>query len=224
MSEKGGSLRALASAGGAGVLFALFWLALGIPLPWSAGAGVAGYAALWALFSGLARERKEAPIGEFVDPVLAKRAAAAAREAASSLEATAKGLGPRDALLPKLRELSGLLGAIAADVEADPKDAAAAFAFVAAQGEASARAARLALQIETRGGSREQVEDARARVGAALDSLIAAHRRQLHSLQEDNLAELRAELETLEATLDLEADIDAARPAKRGEGATGITG
>ncbi|MBN1241249.1 MAG: hypothetical protein JXA15_00925 [Spirochaetales bacterium] len=224
MREQGGSMRALASAGGAGVLFALFWLVLGIPLTWSAGAGVAGYAALWALLSGMARERKPTPIGEFVDPALAKRAAAVAREAASSLEATAKGLGPRDALLPKLRELSGLLGAIAADVEEDPKDAAAAFAFVAAQGEASARAARLALQIESRGGSREQVEDARARVGAALDSLIAAHRRQLHSLQEDNLAELRAELETLEATLDLEADIDAARPGKRGDSAGGTTG
>jgi hypothetical protein len=235
MSEpRGGSLKALLSAGGAGGLFFLFWLVLGLPLPWSAAAGAAGYGALWLLLGGalsglLPGGKAQAPIGSFVDEGLARRTAAQALAAAKALEETLARYDRRDPLLPRFRRLAELLRAIAADVQADPKDATAASAFIGLQGEGAARVARIALDLEGRGASREQLAEARERVSAALDGLVAAHERHLAHLQEDNLAELQAELDVLEQSLgldeELEREIEGSAPGgwKPGTGEGGRT-
>lgn len=208
MSGEGkGSLKAIASAGGAGGLFLIFWLGLGVPLVFSAAAGGLGYVALWFVFGG-ARGLKEIPVGSWVDKELARKTVAEAFAAAKALDDAAAGFAPRDAFMPRFRRLSELLRAIGRDVESDPKDAQAASVFVNLQGGIGARLAKLCLALQTRGASPEQVDEARARISTALDRLVVAHERHLAHLQEDNLDELRSELELLEQSLGFEEEFE----------------
>ncbi len=207
--EEKGSLRAMLSSGGAGIMFILFWLGLGVPLAFSALAGVAGYGALWlVLGNAFGRKGKESSIGTFVDHELARKTVAQGTAAANALEATISRFDPRDGLVPKLKRISALLRSIARDVEADPKDASAASVFISIQGDTAVRIARLALDLDGRGAARDQLANARKRIDSALDGLITAHERHLEHLQEDNLAELQSELDVLEESLDIEGTFE----------------
>ena len=141
-SGRGSGMAALASSLGAAGLFFTFWLIVGVPLPWSAGAGVAGYAALWMLISGALRTggTEEKPLDtNFVDTELARKTIAAGRAAAKDLRDRIPELGRSNPLSRRCSRLAELLDAIASDVESDPKDAPAAHAFLSYQGEAGPR-------------------------------------------------------------------------------------
>ncbi len=201
----GSGLAALVSSLGAASLFFLFWLVVGLPLPWSAGAGVAGYTALWFLVSGLggAGARSEKPfVTDYVDAELARKTIAAGRAAAASLRERIPELGRSNPLSRRCSRIAELLDAIASDVESDPKDAPAAHAFLSYQGEAASRLTRLAIELEKRGGSEAQVADAGARLEHTFGLLESSLERQLARLQEDNIAELQSELEVLEESLE----------------------
>jgi len=201
-------VKALVPAGGAGGLFAALWLGLGVPLPFSALASAAGYVALFFMLKGLSKpEEREAAIGDFVDVGLAKKTAARGRELGLAIRGRLEGFERRDPLIAQFRRLAELLEAIAADVEADPKDAIAAASFLSSEGEAVLRLASLALSLGQRGASEEQLREARAKIGGTLDKLIGAHERHLARLQEDNLAELEAELDVLEESLGIEEQL-----------------
>lgn len=202
------TLKALVPAGGAGALFIAFWLGLGVPLPFSALASAAGYTALFFMLKGLSRaETREAAIGDFIDIGLAKKTAARGRELSQALRAQLQSFDRGDLLGAKFRKLSELLEAIAADVEADPKDAVAAASFLSTEGEAAPRLASLILSLGRRETSAEQLREARAKVEGTLDKLILAHERHLARLQEDNIAELEAELDVLAESLGIDEQL-----------------
>ena len=219
--RSGGPFAALASALGGGGLFLALWLALGLPLVWSAAAGAAGYGALWLMLAGGRKREERLPFASgFVDKELARKTIALARQSAAKLREESARLGRGDALGPRFARLAELSDAIASDVEADTKDAVSASAFLATQGEAAARIARLAADLAGRGASGAQLSQAREKIAAALDRLVTLHERHLANLQEDNLAELQAELDAIEDGLSLEEEIDG---ASRGSGASGAT-
>jgi len=193
------------SALGAGGLFVLLWLVLGVPLPFSLAAGAAGFGALWYMLKGRRADQDEAPrLEEFVDLEMAKKTAAQGRELAASLQEQIARLPRGDRMGARLARLVELLVAIAKDIDSDPKDAPAARAFLGFQGESALRIARLALDMQARGASEAQLRDARSRIEASLDRLIRAHELHLARLQEDNIAELQGELEALEESLAIE--------------------
>lgn len=203
-SGRGSGLTAVVSSLGATGLFFTFWLAVGVPLVWSAGAGIAGYAALWMLISGARRTGKNVPdrlVMDYVDTDLARKTVASGRAAAKSLRDRIPELGPSNPLTPRCQRLAQLLDAIASDVESDPKDAPAAHAFLSYQGEAASRVTTMAIELKKRGGSESQLAEARSRIGRIFELLEAALEHQLERLQEDNLAELQSELEVLEESL-----------------------
>jgi hypothetical protein len=201
----------LVAALGGGGLFLALWLALGIPLPWSAAAGGAGYGAIWFMLKGARRREERIPFaGDFVDKELARKTISRARQAAGKLREESARMEKGDALAPRLDRLAKLQEAIASDVEADPKDALSASAFLSTQGEAASRIARLAVDLAGRGASDAQLGQAREKIAFALDRLVSLHERHLANLQEDNLAELQAELDAIEEGLSLEEEIDGA--------------
>lgn len=209
---KGSGLAALFSSLGAAALFFLFWLVVGLPLPWSAGAGIAGYAALWLVFSGsqkkIALEEKPLTM-DYVDEELARKTVMAGRAAAAALREKLPELGRGNPLARRCARLAELLEAIAADVESDPKDAPAAFSFLGYQGDVASRLTRLAIDLERRGGSEAQVAESRARLERTFGLLESALEKHLSRLQEDNMAELRSEIEVLEESLSAEAAFEA---------------
>jgi hypothetical protein len=142
---------------------------------------------------------------------MAKKTAAQGRELAASLQELVARLPRGDRMGARLSRLVELLLAIVKDIESDPKDAPAARAFLGFQGESSLRIARLALDMQARGASEEQLRDARTKIEASLDRLIRAHELHLARLQEDNIAELEGELEALEESLAIEDGSDKAR-------------
>ncbi len=200
-----GQARGPASAVGAGGLFVLLWLVLGVPLPFSLVAGAAGFGALWYMLKGRRVEPDESPrLEEFVDLDMARKTAAQGRELAASLQEQIARLPRGDRMGARLSRLVELLVAIVKDIESDPKDATAARAFLGFQGESALRIARLALDMQARGASEAQLRDARAKIESSLDRLIRAHELHLARLQEDNIAELQGELEALEESLAIE--------------------
>jgi len=201
-------VKALAAAAGAGGLFLAFWLGLGVPLPFSVAAGAAGYGALWLVLRNAFVRPPEGALGDFVDLALAERTVERGRILAAGLRETAARFRAGDTLRPRLARLAEALDAIAKDVAADPKDAGTASVFLGVQGESAARIARLALDLETRGASREQLAEAREKISAAMDSLVDAHERLLAHLQEDNMAELQAELDVLEQSMGLDERLE----------------
>jgi hypothetical protein len=212
-SGRGSGLAALVSSLGAAGLFFTFWLLVGVPLPWSAGAGIAGYAALWMLFSGALKVggAEDRPfVTDFVDTELARKTIAAGRAAAKDLRERIPELGRSNPLARRCARLAELLDAIASDVESDPKDAPAAQAFLGYQGEAASRLTRMAMELEKRGGSDAQIEDSRARIERIFGILESTMERQLSRLQEDNIAELQSELEVLEESLSEDSGFGAA--------------
>ncbi|MDP3178144.1 MAG: hypothetical protein Q8M76_09595, partial [Spirochaetaceae bacterium] len=121
--RSGGPFAALAAALGGGGLFLALWLALGLPLAWSAGAGAAGYGALWLMLGGGRKRDEKLPFSSgFVDKELARRTIALARQSAAKLREESARLGRGDSLAPRFARLAELSEAIASDVEADPKD------------------------------------------------------------------------------------------------------
>ncbi len=217
--ERGGSgaFKPLLAAAGGGILFAASWLALGVPLLYSALAGIAGYGSLWLLVGAVGGKAPSSP-GSYVDKELAARTSAEAAARAGELEAAIAALPPRDPLLPRFRRLAELLRAIGRDVDADPKDAESASVFLGLQGSTGSRLAALCRALGQQGVSREQAEAARTRVAAALDRLVKAFEDHLAHLQEDNLAELASELEILDQSLGLEDEFERLR---RGGGTDG---
>lgn len=206
--EGRGGLRAVLSAAGAGGMFAAFWLGLGVPLAYSVVAGLAGYGSLWLLLGSALGGRKTPSAGTYVDRELARRTSAEAASLARKLEAAIRSFPPRDPLLPRFRRLVELLDAIGRDVEADPKDAASAAAFLGGQGSAGERLATLCGALEGRGASRERTAEARARAAKTLDRLVSAFENHLARLQDDNLDELATELEILEENLGFEDEFE----------------
>ncbi len=219
--SEGGSFKAVLAAAGGGALFLAFWLGLGVPLGFSVGAGAAGYGALWAIANAFIK-RKEASLGSFVDKDLARKTVALGQAAVKALDEEIPRFDRRDPFVAKFKRLSELLGAITRDVEKDPKDATAAYAFLSLQGEACARVARLALEMGSRGASTEKVAEARERIGKALDTLISAHERHLDHLQDDNLAELQSELDVLEESLGFDATLEKALRESEAERRKGL--
>jgi hypothetical protein len=205
MKSGGGSgWTALISSAGAAGLFFGFWLVLGVPLPWSAGAGVAGYAALWLLASGLRGIKKPetaASLTDYVDIELARKTVASGRASAAALRSRIPELGRGNPLVGRGIRIAELLEAIASDVESDPKDAPAAHAFLDYQGDAASRLVKLAIDLAKRGGSPDQIAEAQAKLERTFALLEGALEHHLARLQEDNLAELQSELEVLEESL-----------------------
>lgn len=207
--EKGAAAGIVAAMISAGVFLA-FWLLIGVPLPFSLGAAVLGYAGSFFMIKGIGDKlNEERPLDlAFVDKELADRVVAEGK-------ASAQALREQIALFPKGHELArrftkvaDLIAAIAADVEADPKDASAAQGFLSIQGQTAARLARLALDLEKRGASEGQLTEAYPKLVKTLERLQAACERHLARLQEDNLAELQAELEVLEQSLGFETEFE----------------
>lgn len=219
----GEGARALLAGLGAAILFTVFWLPVGLPLGWSAGAALLAYGALWLMLKGGDKERDGA-YEPFVDKPLAAKTAAAARAKAGALRSLLATSGGRPADRPRFERIASLLEAIASDVEADPKDAVAAKAFVEANGEAVLRIAKLALELESRGASAAQLSEARDRLDRNLDRLERAFNAHLASLQEDNLAELQAELDVLEESLEPDLPPESAPPAGPGDSSPGRGG
>lgn len=222
--EEGGIWGLVAAAGAAGLFF-LLWLVIGVPLEFSALAGALGYGALWFVLRGMKPRPDDAEVRlntAFVDKDLAAKTVAEGRAAASELRGLLGGFAAGHPLSGRFKTLARLLDAIAADVEADPKDAPAAAAFLGFQGQAAARLARLTLDLEGRGASGGQIEALRARLAPTLDRLVKAFEQHLAHLQEDNLAEIQAELDVLENSLGLddgfETELRAAAEAAGREG------
>lgn len=211
-SGRGSGLAALLSSAGASALFFMFWLVVGLPLPWSAGAGIAGYAALWLLLAGVGGKgtADEKPlVMDYVDAELAKKTVAAGRAAAAALRERLPELGRSNPLSIRCSRIAQLLDAIASDVESDPKDAPAAQIFLNYQGEAASRLTRMAIELGKRGGSEAQIAETGARIERTFGLLESALESQLARLQEDNIAELQSELEVLEESLSEDASFEA---------------
>ena len=214
----------LATAGGAALLFG-GWLLAGLPLLWSAVAGLFGYGALWLVLSGLGKPVDARSASElFVDPELARKTVESGRAAAASIRTAARGLEPGSALSKRSQRLAELIEAVAADVEADPKDAPAAQAFLSYQAEAASRLIKVGVELAKRGGSSSQVAEAEVRLERTFDLLIRAFEKQLASLQEDNIAELQSEIEVLEESLSEAAPFDAELEKARGRDGRGQGG
>lgn len=206
----GSAARAFVPAAGAAALFLGFWLGLGVPLAYSLAAGAAAYVALFFMLKGAAGPAKEeARVGDFVDRDLARKTAARGRELAREVETELAGFEGEPALAAKFRSLAGLLTAIAADVEADPKDALSASVFLGLQGEAVPRLLRLCRDLRRRGASETQLGEAGAKIDLVLEKLIKAHEDRLARLQDDNLAELQVELDVLGETMGIDEEIEA---------------
>lgn len=202
MSKAGDSARALVAAGASGGLFVVFWLVVGVPLAFSAAAGVAAYAAAWFMLKEAFAGGGDKPLDTaFVDRKLAAETVVKGHAAAEALRALCTGFAKGRPAAQRFRRLAELLDAIAADVEADPKDAPAANSFIAFQGEAASRLARLALDLEARGASAEQKGQVEERLQKTLARMETAFEHHLARLQDDNVAELQAELDVLEQSL-----------------------
>jgi 5-bromo-4-chloroindolyl phosphate hydrolysis protein len=137
----------------------------------------------------------------FVDTELAESTAAYADERLAALRDALRRFRATDPRARKFQRVAELMAAIARDVRSDPKDAPAARAFLAYYADASVRLANLVADMDERGASAEQLADANARLGTALDRLVAAFEHHLARLQDDNLAELQAELDVLEQSM-----------------------
>lgn len=204
-----GTAVALASAAGAGAVFLSLWLALGIPLPWSAAAAAAGYGALWMMTKSRKRAAEKPVFSEpEVDMELARRTVEKGRLLANELRGSSE--RSEGTLARGLAALAERMESIASDVEADPKDAQAASTFLAIQGEAAARIAKIASDLRIRGADGAGIAEARVKIDSSIARLIKSFDRQISSLQDDNLAELESELDLIEGSISLEEE-EAAR-------------
>lgn len=214
MSEKAGGslLQAVLSSGGAVGLFVVSWLVVGVPLPGSLLIGGAGYAALWLIGRGLARKQDadQPAIGSFVDMELARATVAKARASAAELQGLVDQLPKKHELYAGFSQLPRLVMAIAEDVQDDPKDAPQADAFVSYQVDAAARLLRLVLDIRKRSQQDALEPVLRQRLSAAVARLDASFRSHLAHLQEDNIAELQAELDVLEQGMSFDEQLGSA--------------
>jgi len=203
--EARGGADAILSAAGSGAVFLSLWLGLGVPLPWSAAAAALGYGALWMI----SRSRKGPKEGlSFIEPPidreLARKSAEKGHRLAGELRAAADRID--GSLARALGTLAERMDDIASDVEADPKDAPSASAFLEIQGEASARISRLASGLIGDPRGRGELDGTRDKIEGAISRLIASSERQLNNMRSDNVAELMAELDLIEGGLSLDED------------------
>ncbi len=195
---------------GAGALFLVFWLGVGIPLPWSVGAGGLAYGALWLILrGGLKTDTREKLLDtNFVDLPLAKKVVEEGRINIRELREVMGNFSKDRPFYKKLEKVAALLELIVKDVEVDPRDAPAAGAFLGFQGKAAARLGLMAWNLEEKGASLTQTKETMTKVEYTLDRLITGCEHHLSRLQEDNVSELNAELEVLESSLGLERGFD----------------
>jgi hypothetical protein len=206
-SAPAATFAAAAAAIGSGTLFLVSWFAIALPLPFALAVGAAAYVALW--FVGREVGEKlfppERPLDlNFVDLELAASTEALGKESAAKLRAILGRIRKDDPLFKRFARVADLMDAIARDVKGDPKDAPAARTFLAYYAEASCRLAALVADVRERGASKAQLDDANARLETSLDRLVKAFESHLARLQEDNLAELQAELDVLEQSMGFE--------------------
>jgi hypothetical protein len=230
-SKDGSALGSIIAAIGAGLLFLLCWLIVGVPLLWSAAAGVVGYVALWMVGGALGDRIKaigSKPLDTaFVDKDLAAKTVAQGKACAARVRELLASLEPGNPLAARFSSLAKAIDAIAADVKADPKDAPAAQAFLSYQGETVARLLRLVLDIQSRGdgasraGTGSAREKLEKRLEGALEQLQLSFRNHLANLQEDNIAELQAELDVLEQSLGFDYELQEAMKAGKGPQGSG---
>ncbi|HAP43870.1 MAG: hypothetical protein A2087_02230 [Spirochaetes bacterium GWD1_61_31] len=226
MVKSEGGLGALLSAGSAAAVFIVSWLLLGIPLPFSLGAAVASYGAVWLVGRGLKEHlNRDRPLNTaFVDLDLAKATVARGRQLGLELSGLLARLPAGHVMHQYFRELVDLVAAITKDVAADPKDAPQANAFLASQGEAVGRLLKILLDLLERSPDRRLDPELDERLTRSLKRLQAGFRSHLAHLQEDNIAELQAELDVLEDGLGFDHELETALDkAERAASATGTT-
>lgn len=213
----GKGIRGVVAGAGAGGVFLLFNLVLGIPLPFSilaAAAGLGGLLLVTRSGNGKAAFPGGQPVAEAVEACakLEKDLAAVCRDLKS---------GP---VKDRLEGIRALGRKIARDVEQDPKDAREALRFLAYYGDTTVRIATIHRDLEGHGLDASRLQDARSRVLRQLEALEKAFSLELVRLQDDNLLDLDTELKVLEQTMAAEGldamikEEEARHPGNRGSG------
>ncbi len=213
-SRGGSGALALLAALAAGGLFLLTWPIFGMPLFIALPISLAGYGAVWLLGRGLAEriaERVNKPLDTaFIDKALAQETVQQGSLLLKTYREMLAKLPARHSLRSGFEEIADLIKAITDDVQADPKDAPQAKAFLASQGEAVLRILKLTVDLLARSPDHQIEAGISKRLTDALTRLGSMFRSHLAHLQEDNIAEMQAELDIIEQSLGFEEELQQA--------------
>lgn len=198
MDRAMGGLVAGVAAGG---IFLLFFLVLGLGLPLSIGAGVAGFAGLMLVLAG--KGNKDSGGTTPGSKALVQEAIQVCEARAREIDTLAKDIR-KGTIRTRLDRIADLSRRIADDVRKDPKDAKDALRFMNYYGDTVCKIARLFRDLDSHGLESAAILETRTKVDRHLETLEKAFAVQLARLQEDNLLDLDTELKVLEQTIEME--------------------